>query len=155
MTDDLQVVERVPAVAQQHRHRLADVEHAASADGHDQIRTVLPGRVGGGPCHVDGRLAGDGDHGRRQPQPLDQRLMTLGPGSGAYQCPRTGAGRQRAQFRRPAGAEDDPAGGGELERCRNHRTAAHWSSAVGNTTSNFADSRGRVIISATVSRQMA
>ena len=41
MTDDLQVVERVLAVAQQHRHRLADVEHAASADGHDQIRTVL------------------------------------------------------------------------------------------------------------------
>ena len=155
--DDLQIVQWVAAVAQQHCHRLADVQHASTADGHDDVCTVLLGRVGGGPGHVDRRLTGDSDHGGRQPQPLEQQLMALGPGSGAHQRPRTGTRDERVELGHASGTEHDSPGGGELERrrCGSHRLAVHSWSVVGKRAVNFVDSRGRAIISATVSRQVA
>ena len=80
---------------------------------------------------------------------------------GAGQHPRAAGGQQRGQLRRPAGADDHPARGGELERF--HARAAYPGPApaaqsplpAGKTAENLVEARGCAIISATVSRQVA
>ena len=82
--------------------------------------------------------------------------MTRRVAARADQDPGPEPGQDARQFGRPARADHDAPGGGELEAARRHgEPLAQPAPSAGNTAENLVDSRGCAIISATVSRQVA
>ena len=81
--------------------------------------------------------------------------MPIDRAPGADQRPSAPIPGQGRQFRGAAGAEDHPGRGGEVERRQGHRPLIQPVSAMGNTGWKLVDVRGRAIIGATVSRQLA
>ena len=154
--DDLQVVQRVAAVAQQHGHGLAGVDDAAAADRGDRVGSVLArgGDPGAGQLHR--RLARHREHRGGQPEAGQQPGVTRRVGARAHQHPGSEPGQHARQFGHLAGPDHDAPGGGELERPRRHGAPlAQPVLSAGNTAEYRADSRGCAIISATASRQVA
>ena len=81
--------------------------------------------------------------------------MPLGVGAGAQQGPGTQPVDQAGQLLRPAGPEQDPARGRELEGDGQRAQLAQRSRSAGKAAEYFSADRGSAIISATVSRQTA
>ena len=140
-SDDLEVIQRVAAVSEQRRHRFAGVDGAAAAETDHQV-AVLRARERDSAAHqLQRRFTRDLEQhaiqpGRRNRLPHDQQ------GAAAHRLRR---GRHLAHR---SGAEDNPGGGGELER-----HGAHQPSSPGNRFVYFTLVRGSAIISATWSRQ--
>ena len=155
--DQLDVVERVAAVAEQHGDGLAEVDDAAAADGHDQVRAVLTGRRRRRASDVDRGLAGHREHRGGHAQPVDEACVPRRLRPRAHQA-RVSQGRPGSRAVRRPGRP--PRSRGRPWRTRTGARRAHAGgvahrSAVGNTAENFVDVRGSAIMSATASRQVA
>ena len=145
--DDLEVIQRVRAVAEEHRHGLAEVEHAAAADRDHDVDAGGPRRVGRGADVVQGRLVRDGHHGGGVHVPQEVRRAGRVP-AGAQQHPPSERRQQAGEFGGAAGTEQHPPGECEVE-------PGHQPASSGNTDVNLARVRGSAIISATASCQRA
>ena len=154
--DDLQVVQRVTAVTQQHGHSLAGIDDAAPANRGHHVSAVLTRGGHPGPGQSDRRLPGDLQHRGGQPHAGQQPGMTRPVRARAHQHPRSEPGQHLRQVRYPPRTGDNAAGRGELELHRGHGAAlAQPRLPAGNTTEYRIDCRGSAIISATASRQAA
>ena len=154
--DDLQVVQRVTAVAQQHGHGLAGVDDAAAADRDDRVGSVVARGGDGGPGQLHRRLVRHREHRGGQPDAGQQPGVTRRVGARAHQHPRSEPGQHARQFGHPAGPDHNAPGRRELERaCRHGEPLAQPPESAGYTAEYRADSRGCAIISATASRQVA
>jgi hypothetical protein len=77
--DQLDVVERVAAVAEQHGDGLAEVDDAAAADGQDQVRSVLTGSPRRRASDVYAGLAGHREHRGGHTHPVDEACVPRRP----------------------------------------------------------------------------
>jgi hypothetical protein len=87
--DDLQVVQRVTAVTQQHGHSLAGIDDAAPANRGHHVSAVLTRGGDPRPGQSDRRLPGDLQHRGRQPHAGQQPGMTRPVRARAHQHPRS------------------------------------------------------------------
>jgi hypothetical protein len=148
---DLEVVERVAAVAEQRGDRLARVERAAAAEG-DHLVAAGGARVGDGCADQrHRRLARDGEARGRQPcgdERGDERVGARRRAARHQQGPRPERARDPRHLRDGAGAEHDARRRGDLEG-----GGAHQPVSSGNRFWYFTLVRGSAIMSATASRQ--
>ena len=152
--DDLQVVQRVTAVAQQHGHGLAGVDDAAAADGGDDVGAVLAAAATAARASSTVGSAATGNTAAASPRPASSPACRAGSPP-VQQHPGAEPGEHARQLRRPAGTGQDA---GRRWRTRIGAVTAGRSPslhAAGNTTENLVDARGSAIISATASRQAA
>ena len=152
--DDLQVVERVAAVAEEGGHGLAGVDRAAAPAGHHQVDAL--GAGGGCPApHVgDGRLAGGRKRHDREARRRQGVARGGGPLDGAPGDEERPAAEGSSDLREAghrSGAEEDAGRRGELEP----HDATPSRSHPGETLTYFSLRRGSAIRSATVSRHAA
>jgi hypothetical protein len=141
------VVQRVRAVAEQHRHRLAQIQDAAATDRDDHVGARGPRLIGRGADIIHRRLMPDGHDGDRAG--VTQEMAVAGrntPGTQQRLDPQ--GGHHRGELVSAARAEHDPPRQSELEH-------AHQPSSPGKTATNRVDVRGSAIIPATASRQRA
>ena len=154
--DDLQIIQRVTAVAEQHGHGLTSVDDAAAADRGNNVCAVLArgGHTSAG--QLDRGLGPHREHHGRQPQPGQEPSVARRVRARAHQHPRPEAREHARQLRYPASTDHDAGRGGELETRRRHgELLAQRSLPAGNTAEYRVDARGSAIISATASRQAA
>jgi len=114
-TDHLEVVQRITAVAEQRRHRLAQVEHATAADRDHHVRAAGPAGLHRGASHFDRRFAGDGDHLGGYRQGIEKLSVPLGSRAGEHQRPGAPPVDECGQLRGAPRPEQHPVRGGELE----------------------------------------
>ena len=137
--DDLEVVERIAAVAEHGRNRLARVDRTAASEAHHHVALLGAGQLRAATDQIDGRLAFDPQHGFRQVQRGAVRHQQRAPSH---------LPDRRRHLLKRARAEDNPCCGGELE-------PHHQPSSAGKMFEYFTAVRGSAIISATASRQVA